>query len=743
MIARYFKRKLFVRVTALIIVANFIFTSGPLGAYCLSFASDNLRTSAIKSNPGRLNKIETELRGDNANKGEIAKKLGVSEEQIKQFSVTDTRAFNAQGGKAFNRFITEIGMIIGIRKYMDSGKGDLSNAEFTAEKILDSRGNPTVRVKLTIGDREVVGEVPAGASKGEDEATTVTTKNALKNIERIIAPLLQNSGLDLSKHEDLIRAEKMLIEKAGDNFEFLGANATVPVSWALWKMAASLNNMKLWEYIRWYNPEFRQYIKGNVEFYMNIFNGGLHALKEGETLGVDRIDIQEIMIVPVGAKSYGEALAWGDKIDHELKILLETEFGKKNVSRADEAGFSVKGLGNSEQAISWVVQAIKAAGFKPVEDVQIAFDVAASTFYNKKTGYYEFQGDKEATSQDMTNFYKKIAQEYPGLIRTVEDGLDENDWGWWPNHKIEMEELGIGTIGDDLFVSQFTRTKKGIETEAASHVLLKVNQAGSVSLTIDLAKLLNENGIEYVVSHRSGETLDPSIADLAYAIGADALKTGAPQPSEDFSDPQTLVRRNKYLRMVEIEKSPYIKGKALILSSKVFNRAGVIPALREVLEKLDSEIKIAVYGEDKKVEMLKTLLASNRIITGDTPEAVRTQLDSMGFQPQNIVLLRTAEDSAVSDIQELVENGIGTLSTAKALTELLQDLGSKEQFREFCDELREEEIITQMSYDKNIETLLSDLGETPFIIPDMKLTEHVAATINAAQQATDEFMDQI
>ena len=419
----------------------------------------------------------------------------------------------------------------------------------TPREARDSRGRPTVEVVLSLGAQEVKGDVPAGASKGEDEARTVSVEQALENIKTIIEPMITGSGLDLGDHQDLVALERQITERAGDNYGDLGANAVLPVSRALWQAAAKVNGVELYEYIRTREPELAG--EGRVGFLMNIFNGGLHALKEGEELGVDRIDIQEIMVVP-SAESYGRALQMGDEIDAALKTALIGKFGENNVTRADEAGFSVKGLGDSSLAFAYVFEAIRAAGYEPGRDVKLALDVAAASFYDRAAGGYRF-GGKLLTSDEMIDYLVALVDEYEGTMLSVEDGLDENDWEGWPKLTAKLKERGVETIGDDLFVTQFPRLTRGIESQAATAILIKVNQNGSMLGTLEVMKAARKAGMKCVISHRSGETLDDSIADIAYGTGAMGLKTGDPQPVVDFPDPTTWVRRRKYLRVVEIE----------------------------------------------------------------------------------------------------------------------------------------------------------------------------------------------
>ena len=427
--------------------------------------------------------------------------------------------------------------------------------QIDARRIADSRGRDTVEVELTLGTAKAVGDVPAGASKGADEAQTVALEQALKNIDEVILPMFRDADVDLRQHAALVQLEEMLCARAGDNFRDLGANATLPVSRALWRLAARLQGQELHAYMRAVEPDLAR--GSRVRFLMNIFNGGLHALKERdhEVLGRDRIDIQEIMVVPVGAATYAEALRMGDAIDAALQSILVKTFAQTSVTRADEAGFSVKGLGDSTAAFRYVLDAITAAGYKPGEDVQLSLDVAASSFYDPETKSYRFHGERLSTAA-MIDYLVGLVDDHRGIILSVEDGLDENDWEGWSALSAELNERGVITVGDDLFVTQLPRLERGIATAAAHAILIKVNQNGTVHGTLQVMKRAREAGMHCVISHRSGETLDDSIADLAYATGSWGLKTGDPQPEAAFPDKTAWVRRAKYLRMVAIEASP-------------------------------------------------------------------------------------------------------------------------------------------------------------------------------------------
>jgi enolase len=286
---------------------------------------------------------------------------------------------------------------------------------------------------------------------------------------------------------------------------------------------------------------------------MNIFIGGLHAMKKGETLGKDRIDIQEVMVVPTGASNYRQALQMGERIDATLKDMLVDRYGKDNVSRADEAGFSVKGLGDSTAAIGHVFEAIERSGYVPGEEVKLALDVAAGSFFDPKANVYNY-GGRKLDSEAMIGELVAFVDRYPGKVLSIEDGLHEDDWESWGKLSEALRPKGVLTIGDDLFVTQMKRLRRGVNNRSADAILIKVNQNGSMSGTLEVMRYAKENGMQYVVSHRSGETVDDSIADLAFATGALGLKTGDPQPEGDFPDPKTWVRRSKYLRMIALEE---------------------------------------------------------------------------------------------------------------------------------------------------------------------------------------------
>lgn len=432
----------------------------------------------------------------------------------------------------------------------------------TARQIPDSRGRPTVRVEARLGAHLGVGEVPAGASKGADEARTVPVEEAIGHIHQLLEPLVGGLVGDLTQPGALVDLDRAMARVAGPDFARLGANACLPVSRALWQLAAAMRREPLWATLRAAAPWARPAADApRVHFYMNIFNGGLHALKAeaGESLGRDRIEYQEIMVVPTRASTYVAAMQMGEAIDQALKALLVERFGAAKVSRADEAGFSVAGLGDNQRAIALVIEAVGRAGFAAGRDVKLALDVAAGSFYDPSQKVYRV-GGRKLTGAAMADEIVALVDRHPGLFVSVEDGLEENDWPGWARMSAALKARGVLSVGDDLFVTQLPRLTRGIATLAAGAVLIKVNQNGTVGGTLEVMRAAAQAGMRTIISHRSGETLDDSIADLAHATYAFGLKTGDPQPVADFPDPATWVRRAKYLRMVAIEREAQNAG---------------------------------------------------------------------------------------------------------------------------------------------------------------------------------------
>ncbi len=414
----------------------------------------------------------------------------------------------------------------------------LSIEKISALEVLDSRGNPTVQV--IVEAEGVFGKaiVPSGASTGSFEALELRdndksrylgkgVKKAVDNVNKIIAPRLK--GENALKQNKL---DKLLIELDGtDNKEKLGANAILGVSLAIAKLSAKYLNIPLYKYIGGLNAKIIPVPM------MNILNGGKHA--------GNNVNIQEFMIVPIGAKDFSECMEMSVKVYHTLKRILKEN--KKNTAVGDEGGFAPD-LKNDEEAITLIVEAIKKAGYKPGQEIGIALDVAASEMYheaikNGNEGKYYFWKIKELmTTNEMIEYFEKLVNNYP--IISIEDGLDEEDWDGW---KKLNEKLGkkIQIVGDDLFVTNSSRLKKGILENSANSILIKPNQIGTLTETLDTIELAKKNGYKTIISHRSGETEDTTIADIAVAVNAGQIKTGAPCRSE---------RVAKYNRLLNIEQ---------------------------------------------------------------------------------------------------------------------------------------------------------------------------------------------
>lgn len=414
-----------------------------------------------------------------------------------------------------------------------------------ARQILDSRGNPTIEVDvITASGAFGRAAVPSGASTGVHEAmelrdndkSTYMGKGVLKaaaNVNSIIDEAL--NGYDVCDQKAI---DAKLIELDGtENKSNLGANAILGVSLACAKAAADETGLSLFKYVGGVGA-----VTMPVPM-MNILNGGSHA--------DNKIDIQEFMVMPFGASSFSEGLRWGTEIFHHLKGVLKSKGMSTNVG--DEGGFAPN-LGSNEEAIQVVIEAIEKAGFKPGVDVWIALDAAASEFYDKETGEYVFESTGERmTSEQMVNFWIDWSGKYP--IASIEDGLDEDDWSGW---KLATEALGdkVQLVGDDLFVTNTKRLSQGIETNTANSILIKVNQIGTLTETIEAVQMATRNGYTSVMSHRSGETEDNTIADLAVALNCGQIKTGSASRSD---------RMAKYNQLLRIEEelglTAYYPGK--------------------------------------------------------------------------------------------------------------------------------------------------------------------------------------
>ena len=400
-----------------------------------------------------------------------------------------------------------------------------------AREILDSRGNPTVEVEVVLESGEMGrAAVPSGASTGIYEAVELRdgdksrylgkgVLNAVDNVNEIIAPEL--IGMNVF---DQVGIDQMLIELDGtDNKGKLGANAILGVSMAVVKAAAEELGMPLFQYLGGVNA------KVLPTPMMNIINGGEHADNNG--------DIQEFMVMPVGADSWAEALRMGAEIFHSLKSVLK---GKGlNTAVGDEGGFAPN-LGSNEEALMAIVEAIEKAGYKPGDEVKIAMDAAASSFYSADKKKYVLAGEgKELTSEEMVAFYEDLVSKYP--IISIEDGLDENDWDGF---KLMTERLGdkIQIVGDDLFVTNTAKLEEGIQKGIANSILIKLNQIGTITETLDAIEMAKRAGYTAVISHRSGETEDTTIADLAVAVNAGQIKTGAPSRTDRVAKYNQLLR---------------------------------------------------------------------------------------------------------------------------------------------------------------------------------------------------------
>jgi enolase len=401
-----------------------------------------------------------------------------------------------------------------------------------AREILDSRGNPTVEadVVLTDGARGRAA-VPSGASTGEHEAAELRdgdkdhylgkgVLHAVENVESIIAPEL--AGMDAS-NQRLIDATMVALDGT-DNKSRLGANAILAVSMACARASAVAFDLPLYRYLGGVNARILPTPM------MNILNGGAHA--------DNNVDFQEFMVMPVGAESFSDALRWGTEVFHTLKGVLKKK--GYNTAVGDEGGFAPS-LKSNVEAIEVILEAIELAGYKAGEEISIALDPAASEFFDKKTGKYVFKkSDKtELTSEQMASYWENWSRQYP--IVSIEDGLDENDWAGW---KTLTEKIGdhVQLVGDDLFVTNVKRLKRGIQEGIANSILIKVNQIGSISETLDAIEMARAAGYTSVISHRSGETEDTFIADLAVATGAGQIKTGSASRTDRIAKYNQLLR---------------------------------------------------------------------------------------------------------------------------------------------------------------------------------------------------------
>ncbi len=411
---------------------------------------------------------------------------------------------------------------------------DTTIAQVWAREVLDSRGNPTVEVDVYL-ESGIYGRaaVPSGASTGEHEAVELRdgddgryggkgVTKAVQNVNEAIAPEI----IDLDA-TDQIGIDQLMIELDGtENKSRLGANAVLGVSLAVCKAAALACDLPLYQYI------------GGVATctlpvpMMNILNGGEHA--------DNNVDLQEFMVMPVGASSFAEGLRWCAEIYHTLKKVLD----KDGLSTAvgDEGGFAPD-LKSNEDALKAIMRAIEEAQYEPLSQIRIALDPAASSFYDAEKQRYVLKGEeRELTSDEMIDFYAEFCGKYP--IISIEDGLDENDWEAWP-HLLERVGSRVQIVGDDLTVTNTDRLQRAIDVKAINSILIKVNQIGTLTETLQAINLANRHNMTAVVSHRSGETEDTTIADIAVGMNAGQIKTGAPCRTD---------RVAKYCQLLRIEE---------------------------------------------------------------------------------------------------------------------------------------------------------------------------------------------
>lgn len=403
-----------------------------------------------------------------------------------------------------------------------------------AREVLDSRGNPTIEVEVKT-ESGAFGRaiVPSGASTGEREAIELRDNDksrylgkgvlkAVKNVNEIIAPEL--IGYDVTMHTFI---DKLMIDLDGTpNKSKLGANAILGVSMACARAAAEWAGLPLYLYLGGFNA------KQLPTPMMNIINGGSHA--------DNNVDFQEFMIMPVGAKSFREALRMGAEVFHNLKKVLHSK--GFNTSVGDEGGFAPN-LQSNEAGLEVIMEAIKKAGYVPGKDIALAMDVAASEFYDSEKQKYVLEGEgKEMTGAELVDFYAGLIEKYP--IVSIEDGHDQNDWDGW---KLMTERLGdkIQIVGDDLFVTNTEILKRGIKNHIANSILIKVNQIGTLTETFNAIEMAKRAGYTAVVSHRSGETEDSTIADIAVAANTGQIKTGS------LSRTDRIAKYNQLLRIEE------------------------------------------------------------------------------------------------------------------------------------------------------------------------------------------------
>jgi enolase len=420
-------------------------------------------------------------------------------------------------------------------------------AEIFARQILDSRGNPTVEVEI-ITDEEILGRaaVPSGASTGVHEAVELRDNDKKVFLGKGVLKAVENVNTLIAEHlngwevADQAGLDQAMIELDGTNNKSkLGANAMLAVSMAAAKAAAQEAGLPLFRYIGGTNARVLPVPM------MNILNGGAHA--------DNKIDFQEFMVMPIGAPSFSEGLRWGVEIFHTLKSVLKKKGYSTNVG--DEGGFAPD-IQSNDEAIETVMTAINAAGFKAGEQVAIALDPAVSEMFDSKSKEYHFHKSdgRKLSSEKMVDFWANWARQYP--IVSIEDGMAEDDWEGW---KLLTDTLGknIQLVGDDLFVTNVSRLEQGIQKGVANGLLVKVNQIGTITETINAVTLAQTNGYNTIMSHRSGETEDTTIADLAVALNCGQIKTGSASRTDRIAKYNQLIRIEEMLG----ENGIYLQGK--------------------------------------------------------------------------------------------------------------------------------------------------------------------------------------
>ena len=430
--------------------------------------------------------------------------------------------------------------------------------EVHGREILDSRGNPTVAAIVTVKDKETgrctkgMAAVPSGASTGQFEAVELRdgetryfglgVQHAVKNIdEKIASVLLGENALEQ------IRIDRILRETDGtDNKSSLGANAMLAVSMAVARAAAEALGLPLYRYFGGISPRLLPVPM------MNILNGGKHA--------ANTVDFQEFMIMPVQAETFAEGLRICAEIYHNLKKLLEEKGLSTGVG--DEGGFAPN-LPDAESVLDFLMEAIEASGYVPGQDIKIAMDAASSELYNEKTGMYHFPGESKLKGEEvlrdtgeMISYYERLVENYP--IISIEDGLDENDWDGWQELTKRLGEK-IQLVGDDLFVTNTKRLDAGIKLHCGNAILVKVNQIGTLSEAFEAVEMAHKNGYKAVISHRSGETEDTTIADIAVALNAGQIKTGAPCRSDRVAKYNRLLAMEEELKDAAAYMEPFHK----------------------------------------------------------------------------------------------------------------------------------------------------------------------------------------